>query len=164
MGLLLLEDFQLATVVEVKLSDRVYSDTTKIKRKAFVGMRFHPFEPFPSVELTIIVKKYVHLADGIDDISYGDYLGGLQGYQDVTYYIIADNKTVVDVDNNGAYLGTASDLIINWETREIDPSIADKNVMREFDFYRMVARNQLVKIEDLLVHKTLWADAEGKLG
>lgn len=168
MGLLKLEDFGLISDLEVNLTNRTYGNTV-VKRKGIINMQYNTREQ--EVVLSVKVKPY---AQDVND-TYGQYIGDKPGFKDDFKSISANNNYVVETGfdpaepdpanpvypyaaEGGKLLGKASDLIVDAETRTVHESIAGRNVMGEYDFYKFVSETQNVNIATMCKNKVLEDD------
>lgn len=130
-------------------------DTTTIKRKARVAMRYNPKEKYLALDIEVI--PWSRAANN----TYGQSLEGVFGFAAYSKTIEASKNLMIDADTE-EILGTASDLVVNDATGELNPSISGKNVMYEFEYFKRFISQTGIK--DLkLINWVKRLDAEGKL-
>lgn len=172
----------LDTQIVLNISDFVIGTTT-IKRKAeLINLVYSPTSK--SVVINIAIKAYADSSDG----TYGQELSKEELFKIQYRQLIADNTTLVDANTGTIVLFTIPsntaefDALFADEVPEV-PEVLDEegnvlipfqagipagqfngvDVMYEFEFYKLVAANQPVIIDQLIISKIQQADAEGRL-
>lgn len=146
---------QTNTDIVVELSDLVIGDT-KIKRKGYLESMVYS----PADKRVVINFRVVPFAVATGD-TYGAPLAN-SNFQTYFKVQVADNSSYVDAQT-GQLLGDVYTLDADPSSTLEGGLLYGRDYMYEFEFYKMIAGNQPVIIDQLIIAKIQEADAQGKL-
>jgi hypothetical protein len=147
-------------LIEVEISDRIYSNTT-IKQKARFTSLQHIQDEHGIGTVTVFVDVDMYAAGPSG--SYGSKISS-NGINSYKIMLVADNSYVVDVTPSAAF----GDVIYQRQPGQSDDQFTEvlnnfaQPVMLQGDFFVMLRNEQPIILKDLITKYIQVADALGK--